>query len=356
MKKFILNVVFALFVITTTNAQSNISFGERVQVVGTFNGFATNPYGTDYRTTTFRKLSIPTGTTPTDGRGQWATTINVQASGGNVMPINMTGAGGGGFLFISGPTGNPFQNKWAFTTIGQAAIDGVNFTTYNSGDDMGLNMTTPGFYTFVLNDCGYTGTDAKYYIGYTSEPPVMPTRTLQTVNPNNSATINISTNVNPSVQDKVYVRYTTSGNFAGTGSSSVVQATGSGTSFTATIPTFPAGTVVTYYVFTSTKMLAALNSASEIDKSLQELKFDDNAGLNYTYTLGVIPVRLLSFAAAAKNNVVNVKWVVAEEEDVDTYEVLKSTNSSATTHFTFTTLFFAAAAKDNKRTGITPSV
>ena len=131
-------------------------------------------------------------------------------------------------------------------------------------------------------------------------------------------------------QDKVYLRYTTSGNFAGTGSSSVVQATGTviGTNFTATIPTFPAGTVVTYYVFTSTKMLAALNSASEIDKSLQELKFDDNAGLNYTYTLGVIPVRLLSFAAAAKNNVVNVKWVVAEEDDVDTYEVLKSTNSS----------------------------
>ena len=330
MKKNILIVVFALLgIATTTNAQSNIFSGERVQVVGTFNGFVTSPYGTDYRTTTFRKLSIPTGTTPTDGRGQWVTTINVQAAGGDVIPINMLGGGGGGFLFISGPTNNAFQNKWAFTTIGQAAIDGVNFTTYNSGDDMGLNMTTPGFYTFVLNDCGYSGTDAKYYIGLTSAAPVNVNRTLQTINGNNSATINIATTAAPSMQEKVYVRYTTSGNFAGTGSSSVVQATGSGTSFTATIPTFPAGTVVTYYVFTSTKMLAALNSASEIDKSLQELKFDDNAGSNYTYTLTApIPVRLLSFAAAAKNNEVNVKWVVAEEDDVNTYEVLKSTNSS----------------------------
>lgn len=325
MKKNVLLFFATLSFLNVVIAQSNIYGPEKVMVVGTFNGFATTPFDADYRTMNYRKLSFTAGS-PKDGRGQWFTTINAQLSGGNIMPINMGGGAGNGFLLISGPASNRFQNKWAFTTIGQGSVDGLNFTNFNSGDDMGMNMSTAGYYTFVFNDCGYTATDAKYYLAYTSASPVNVTRSSEVINGNNSGTIGINTSAAPSAEEKVYIRYTTGADFAGTGNSSVVQATGAGSSYTATIPTFPAGTIVRYYVFTSTKSLAFLTSASEIDKSLAEIKFDDNANLNYQYILGVIPVRLLSFNASIKNGNVNTKWVVAEEDDVDTYQILKSTN------------------------------
>lgn len=66
----------------------NIFSGEPVQVVGQFNGYTTTPYNADYRTTSYRGVTTNAGI-PTDGRGQWVTTINVQNSGGDVTPINM---------------------------------------------------------------------------------------------------------------------------------------------------------------------------------------------------------------------------------------------------------------------------
>lgn len=330
MKKILLNVIFVANFLSLANAQSNISSAERVQVVGSFNGFTTTPYGTDYRTTTFRKLSITPGSTPVDGRGQWATTINAQASGGDITPINMPGGAGGGFLLISGPSGGRFNNKWAFGGVGQGAVDGINFTSFSNtggGTDMGMNMSIAGFYTFVFNDCGYTFTNASYYLGYTSAAPVNVSRAMQTVNANNSATIAISTSVAPSSQQNIFVRYTINGNFAGAGSSSVVQATGSGTSYSATIPVLPGSPIVTYYVFTSTRNLTFFSSASESDKSLSVLRYDDNAGVNYSYSLTTLPVRLLAFNAAPINNNVFVKWVVTSEDDVNAYEILKSTDA-----------------------------
>ena len=86
-------------------------------MVGSFNGYVTTPYNSDYRTTGYRKVST-TASNPSDGRGQWATTINVQNLGGDVTPANMTGGGGNGFLFISGPSSNRFQNKWVFSGVG----------------------------------------------------------------------------------------------------------------------------------------------------------------------------------------------------------------------------------------------
>jgi hypothetical protein len=329
MKKIVTIILFCCILFNKSDAQSNIYGPEKVNIVGTFNGFNTSNFGSDYRTMNYRKLSVATGT-PTDGRGQWASTINAQPSGGDIMPINMSGGGGGvggtGFLLISGPAGNPYANKWAFASVAQGVVDGINFTSFNTGDDMGMNMSAAGYYTFVFNDCGYTDVNAKYYLGYTAAAPVNVNRTLEVINPNNSATISIATSVAPSAQEKVYLRYTTGADFAGTGSSTVVLASGAGSSYSAAIPSFPAGTIVRYYVFTSTKSLAYFTTASEADKSLAELRFDDNANANYQYTLGVVPVRLLSFDATVKNGNVFTKWVVAEEDDVDTYQVLKSTN------------------------------
>lgn len=278
----------ALFSQTNVQAQ-NIFSGERVQVVGTFNSFSTVPYGSDYRTTTFRRVSVSSGN-PTDGRGQWATTFNVQSSGGDVTPINMTGGGAGGFLFISGPQspGNPFQNKWAFSGIGSGAVNAINgISAYNSGNDMGLNMSTAGRYTFVFNDCGYTQTNARYYVGYTANAPVTVSRTGQTFS-GGQAVVSITTSATPSAGENVYVRYRVTNNDFTTGTS-VVQATGSGTSWSAAIPSLTCGATYYYYVYTSTRSISQINGDSETDRSLATLRYDDNSGSNYSFTVSPVP-------------------------------------------------------------------
>lgn len=258
----------------------NIFSGEPVQVVGQMNAYS----AATSSNSSYRRVSVNSGT-PTDGRGQWVKTYNVQSSGGDFVPINMAGGNGTGFLFISGPSGNRFANKWVFSATASGAVNSVNnISAYNSGSDMGLNMSTVGRYTFVFNDVGYTGTNAKYYVAYTSADPVSVSRISQTLNSNRSANVSITTGATPSSGENVYVRYTTSADFSSSNSSTIVQASGSGTSWSATIPSATAASTVRYYIFTSTISLSALNSMIEIDKSLSVLNLDDNAGSNYTYS------------------------------------------------------------------------
>ena len=319
----------SLFFLAATNhaIAQNIFNGERVQVVGTFNGFTTTPYGTDYRTTIYRKVSTTT-VNPSDGRGQWATTINVQNSGGDVAPINMTG-GGSGFLFISGPTASPFNNKWAFSSAMQGTIDGVSTSIYQGSTDMGLNMSITGYYTFVMNDVGYTASpDTRYYVGYTATAPVTVTRSSQTVNGNGTTTVNITTGAALSPQEKIYVRSVigASANFSGSTATSIVQATGTGTSYTATIAAPSSSNTVNYYVFTSTGSLSTLTAANELNKSLSILRYDDNGGVNYS-NLVTLPVSFISFDAKLNNSgTVDLTWLTASESNNSHFIILKSTD------------------------------
>lgn len=273
--KFII-VAIILLGINKITAQNIFSL-EPVKVLG-----AMNSYDTSSNSNTFyRRLSITTGN-PTDGRGQWVKTYNVQNSGGDFIPINMVGGSPNGFLFISGPPSNRYTNKWVFSSTSAATLNAINpITAYNSGNDIGLNMNTAGRYTFVFNDAGYTNTNAKFYVGYTAATPITISNVSQTINTNRTATINITTSASPSSGENVFVRYTLDTAF--TNASSIVQATGSGTNWTAIIPTQNNGTTIKYYVFTSTA--SSINSMSEIDKSLVVLNYNDNAGLNYSYTL-----------------------------------------------------------------------
>ncbi|MFD0778567.1 YDG domain-containing protein [Flavobacterium myungsuense] len=90
----------------------------------------------------------------------------------------------------------------------------------------------------------------------------------------------------------VYLRYSND-NFS---SSSVVQMTGSGTSYSANIPagTNTAGLTVRYYVFTSGTAVAPASNGSDSD--LRTINFNNNAGSNYSYT-----VQNLTFTANSGN-------------------------------------------------------
>ncbi|UPT71337.1 MAG: T9SS type A sorting domain-containing protein [Flavobacterium sp. JAD_PAG50586_2] len=278
-KTFTCLFYFLLLSFSTESIAQNIFGGEPVQVVGQMNGYNTS--GT--ANSTYRRVSTNTGAPSSDGRGQWTKTYNAQASGGDVSNTNMSGGGGSGFLFISGPSGNRFQNKWVFSGVAQAGLNAVNgITAYNSGNDMGLNMSTAGRYTFVFTDIGYTGTNAKFYVGYTANDPVTVTRTGQDTHVS-AATVSITTSATPSAGENVYVRYRVGINDF-TANTSVVQATGSGTSWTATLPTQTCGTTVYYYVYTSTRTLSQINADSETDRSLAVLRYDDSSGANYSFT------------------------------------------------------------------------
>ncbi|MEO0311257.1 MAG: hypothetical protein RIQ89_914 [Bacteroidota bacterium] len=277
-----------------TSAQ-NIAAGEPVQVVGQFNGYTTTPYGGDYRTTAYRRVSLNAGT-PTDGRGQWKTTINVQSSGGDVTPINMAGGPGNGFLFISGPIANRFQNKWTFGGVGSGAINALNNTTYFTvgGQDMGLNMSSTGYYTFVMKDAGYNNNAApnnqNYYVGYTSSNPVSITHTgapQRTVNSDGSVNIEFTTSATPSVQENFYIRYRSSTNDFSIGTN-LVQASMIGTNGTATIPVQVGAATVYYYIFSSTRTLAQLNTDAEHERSIAHLNYQDNSGNNFSYANSIL--------------------------------------------------------------------
>lgn len=284
MKHYLRFAALLLVLLPIIGNSQNIFSGEPVQVVGSMNNYNTSATFN----TVYRRVSVNSGN-PTDGRGQWFRTFSVQASGGNFVNQNMTGGSNNGFLFISGPASNRFQNKWVFSGIGQGRLDSINaISAYNSGNDMGLNLSNPGQYTFVFNDCGYTATNAQFYVGYTAAEPVQLSGLSSQLNANNSLSITFNTNTKPSPTEKVYIRYTTNTSFAA-GTNSVVVACNSlnspaDTIWEAIIPAQPAGTAVTYYAFTSTMSVTQLNALSESGKTICALRVLDNAGINYRFS------------------------------------------------------------------------
>jgi hypothetical protein len=153
---------------------------------------------------------------------------------------------------------------------------------------MGLNMSDSGFYTFVFNDCGYTAVNAKFYIAFTPTTPITINSQSFTANSNNTSQISIQTNLTPSIKEFVYVRFTSGNSFASTGISSIVQASSTNsplnTNWVANIPAQNSGTILKYYIFTSSMSLTKLNSMSEMDKSLACISVLDNGGNNYSYS------------------------------------------------------------------------
>jgi hypothetical protein len=279
--------IFSLFLFFTQTGNllaQNIFSGEPVQIVGSMNSYSTITASNSV----YRRISVNTGN-PVDGRGQWVKTYRAAPIGGNVTNSNMSGGSGNGFLFISGPSTNRFQNKWVFSNVSQAKLDSTNTcNAFNSGNDMGLNMSDSGFYTFVFNDCGYTSANARFYVAFTPTNPITISSQSITANSNNTSQIGIQTYLSPSNKEFVYVRYTTGNSFASTGISSIVQANSTNvplnTNWMANIPAQSNGTILRYYIFTSSLSLTKLNAMSEMDKSLACISVLDNGGNNYTYS------------------------------------------------------------------------
>lgn len=270
---------------TFTTLTTNIS-GGGVNWVGANQGYTqpVNCNGSSPFVMKYRRLAT-TANAPTDGRGQWFTTLNAQSTGGDVTLQDMGGGGGNGFLFTNegncGVTGG-YINKWVFSGVGQGGINQINGNVFNGSNDMGFDMSTPGYYSFAFRDAGYTS--SSFYVGYTSSSPVSIFNSTATLNNDYSVTVNATLSASPSAQERFYIRYRVGSNDFTSGTS-IIEGSGSGSNRTFIIPTQTVGSTIYYYLFSSTLSLTTLNALSEGDRSLACLQYADNNNSNFSFTI-----------------------------------------------------------------------
>jgi hypothetical protein len=177
-------------------------------------------------------------------------------------------------------------------------------------------------YSLIWQDV--TASDALGVVMETSNTPVTITSSnYGPVNPAPGSNITVTVNLSgvPS-EDQVYVRYTT--NAFATYGTLLPPATGAGTATqTFTIPAQPNNTVVTYYIFTSTLPFASLNGNST-NTDIGTLFYDNNGGVNYSFT--VLPIELMSFSAVPKDKTVELIWSTATEHNNAYFDIERSLN------------------------------
>jgi hypothetical protein len=139
-------------------------------------------------------------------------------------------------------------------------------------------MSLSNNYVFKTSGAGTTVGGNKF-IFFEIQGPVRTvtsvTQNIASVSSSQSPLITANLDGSLSSGQSVYLRYSTD-NFT---SSSIIQMSGSGTTYSAAIPTTTPGSVVRYYVFTSGNNL----SISSAEADLFTINGNNNGGLNYSY-------------------------------------------------------------------------
>jgi len=195
---------------------------------------------------------------------------------------------------------NPSEMKFTQTTDystqwGLGSAVSVNSTigslTQNGGNLNCGGVSNTKRYTFRMN----TG-HSSYVVMETTADPV----TISGVSDNSSSrylqsvTVSITLSGAKSAEETVWVCYTIN-NWS---TRTLVQASGSSTAYTATIPAQSVGTTVKYYVITSSMPQSTIES----NYDLCTLKGNNNSGSNYSYTF---PAKVSYYW---RNEAVDNKW------------------------------------------------
>lgn len=193
-----------------------------------------------------------------------------------------------------------YFNTWGVKSTNGAST--VNIASYNSVivpsaatasgnweggpgyNNKGRLLATQANYYYTYNIMkGSSYADQKMSVLETSFNPVTLSSVTQAVGTYGSRTITITTSGTPNASENIFVRYSTN-SFT---SSTIVQATGSGTTWTATIPW--QSSAVTFYVYSSNRSKASIDadvtslSTQEVH-DLSTLNLNNNSGSNYTWT------------------------------------------------------------------------
>ena len=202
------------------------------------------------------------------GTVRWQTTVQVATSGGDVE------GGTYGFLFTSGPDGDFFRNKWAGTTV---TMNTLQRYAWNSGANNSITYTNGNWYTMNWKDNGYADTEA-IFMETSADPIDISDIEVGTVSSDNFM-VNITLSGAKSPEERIYIRYSSDG-FS---TSKHVEATGSGTAYSAMVSTTP-GTVTRFYGLSTTVDFGADHTAYDGDYDMATINFNNNGGSNFTDT------------------------------------------------------------------------
>ncbi len=192
-------------------------------------------------------------------------------------------------------------NALSFSNFLQAGYaNGANYFTAGGGVDGELNPAVIGnYYTFNVMKNAFASNDMEV-IETNFNPTIISTVTQSplatSVVANTSVAVTITMAGAPTTGENVYLRYSTDAYV----SSSLVQATFIGNIGTVNIPCQAAGTTLSYYAFSSVETTAGINSdlaAFGVNSyDLATLNLNNNAGLNYSYTVTTAPTNIISYA------------------------------------------------------------
>ena len=264
---------------------SSLSFGQNA-IVGT--GFSTGWGGGSCPTgnSNFKYLSLITGA---NGTGTYGVTTAANGTGNQYMRFGIDWSTTNGQYAINPGTDTAILPNTSYNlnigcTVSGSQFINVGSTSYN--------------YVFKTFNAGTnpTGTFAFFEVqgAVQSVSSVTQSPVAASVVPSSNVTVTANLSGSLSTGQAVYLRYTNNA-FA---NSTVVQMTGSGSTYTAQIPSSMNGQnkTVAYYVFTSGNSLNSANSgatgvyANGNNADLFTINLNNNGGSNYSYTVANSPV------------------------------------------------------------------
>jgi hypothetical protein len=250
--------------------QAQIYEPEGLNMPGAWNGWTNPPannlaLASSTQVTGGRIIKIAVGTT------RWQTSFSVAATGADLI------GGTYDWLFTSGSSSNYFQNKWSNVTV---AMNTLQTYTKEGANNNNITLVDNKWYTVNWEDLGYQ--DSRAIFMETSSQPVDITGVSgipATANANTAVTISVTAGATPAAGEIIYLRYTTDA----WATSLAIPVTMTGANGTVQIPGQAAGTTVSFYIFTST----VSNITADFD--LYSINIENNAGLNYSYSVAPPP-------------------------------------------------------------------
>jgi len=228
-------------------------------LAGDWNGFNKDDSNPPWRMTA---VTAPDLQGTPDSYNWFTTTIHAATTGGDTTP--------GTHSFVLTAT-NSFNKQWGGVTINIDDTTDLRFSpSHGVGPTNTISFEDGFYYSLRIVDANVqpvTDSNMKLAVMKTSAPPVTVSRTGQTPDqptPQDPIVVSIGLSQPKSVEERIYVRWSTDLFIT----SQLIEAQGSGTSYSATIPAQPAGTLLLYTIVTSTSDLSACSASGVIDPQI----------------------------------------------------------------------------------------
>jgi hypothetical protein len=262
----IMPLLLASFFLPGTSIKAQIYEPEGLNMPGAWNTWVNPPannlaLASSTQVTGGKIVKIATGTV------RWQTRISVAATGGD-----LTG-GTYEWLFTSGSTSNYYQNKWSAVNV---ITDSLQEYIKEGSANNSITLVNGMWYTMNFEDLGYANTHAIFM--KTSALPVNIISVISAVPvvANDPVTISVELSGPKCPEENIFIRYSTDA----WATSAVVAVSFTGSTGLGQIPGQPAGTVVSYYAFSTT--LATVNANFD----MVTINLNNNGGTNYSYSVG----------------------------------------------------------------------